>query len=90
MSELTDTAREMAEDTARAEEVLGEPLNPPAGIDPDSPAPRLSVSVPAEPTTADLVETAKRALLKRMAEMAAGDDTGIENVAEALRAIEFA
>jgi hypothetical protein len=78
----SQTAAGQAEDLARAEETLGERL-----VDPDSPAPRLAV--PEQPKTSELAENARRAILKRIAEMADGDATGIENVADALRAVEY-
>lgn len=59
MSELTDTAREMAEDTARAEAVLGEPLN---AIDPLEPV-EPSAQATLDHARAD-IETAIRALAR--------------------------
>lgn len=80
-----DTAEVQAADLAGAEATLGTPMF--EYIDPNSPAPRLAAPTPL--TIEELRENAKRALLKRIAEMAAGDDTGIENLAEALRAVEY-
>lgn len=80
MSDSPDTAARQAEDLARAMAVAGE-------TDPNSPAPRLAV--PAQPTTDELRENAKRALLKRIAEAASDDDSNVHNLGEALRAVEY-